>query len=89
MKNILRPKFTSLLLIAFVMSIFTATGARAQMPEIALTIAGNKLTAEVAASDPERMQGLMHRRMMPENKGMLFVFTNKWCLPTKSLINNS
>ena len=45
------------------------------MPEITLTISGQKLTAEVAASNPERMQGLMHRRMMPENRGMLFVFT--------------
>jgi len=48
---------------------------QAQMPEIPMRIAGNKLTAEVAATDPERMQGLMHRRMMPENRGMLFVFT--------------
>ena len=53
-----------------------ALSARAQMPEIPLSIAGHKLTAEVAATDPERMQGLMHRRMMPENRGMLFVFTN-------------
>jgi uncharacterized membrane protein (UPF0127 family) len=61
-----------LLVIAFVAVAFTA---RAQMPEITLTIAGQKLTVEVAASNPERMQGLMHRRMMPENRGMLFVFT--------------
>ncbi len=54
----------------------TTMAARAQMPEITLTIAGNKLTAEVAATNPERMQGLMHRRMMPENRGMLFVFTD-------------
>ena len=76
MKNFRCPNFAPLLLIAYVISAFTAVSARAQMPEIALTIAGNKLIAEVAASDPERMQGLMHRRMMPENKGMLFVFTN-------------
>ena len=42
---------------------------------VTATLSGNKLTAEVAANDPERMQGLMHRRMMPEHKGMLFVFT--------------
>jgi uncharacterized membrane protein (UPF0127 family) len=47
---------------------------RTPMPEITLTIAGHKLTAEVAANDPQRMQGLMYRRMMPENRGMLFVF---------------
>jgi len=33
-----------------------------------------QLTAEVAYTDPDRMQGLMHRRMLPENRGMLFVF---------------
>ena len=49
--------------------------APAQMPEITLAIGGQKLIAEVAASNPERMQGLMHRRMMPESRGMLFVFT--------------
>lgn len=53
-----------------------AMSARAQMPEITLTIAGHKLTAEVAATNPERTQGLMHRRMMPESRGMLFVFTD-------------
>lgn len=76
MKNFRPSIFVPLLLMAFVISAFTAANARAQMPEITLTIAGNKLTAEVAASDPERMQGLMHRRMMPENRGMLFVFTS-------------
>jgi len=49
-------------------------GARAAMPEITLTIGGNKLTVEVAYTDPDRMQGLMYRRMLPENRGMLFVF---------------
>ena len=65
----LRPLLLIVLAIA-------ALNARAQMPEITLTIAGHKLTAEVAATNPERMQGLMHRRMMPENRGMLFVFTD-------------
>jgi len=46
----------------------------AELPELTLSIAGNKLTAEVAATDPHRMTGLMHRRMMPEHRGMLFVF---------------
>lgn len=44
------------------------------LPEIPLTIKGQKITAEVAATDNTRMTGLMHRRMMPENRGMLFVF---------------
>lgn len=75
MKNTL-PKLPVRLLLGVVLA-FAALAARAQMPEITLTIGGHKLTAEVAASDPERMQGLMHRRMMPENRGMLFVFTQE------------
>ena len=45
-----------------------------QMPEIALAVNGHKLTAEVAYTDPARMQGLMYRRILPEDRGMLFVF---------------
>ena len=48
--------------------------AQSPLPEIPLSITGHKLTAEVAANDNARMTGLMHRRMMPENRGMLFVF---------------
>jgi uncharacterized membrane protein (UPF0127 family) len=48
--------------------------ARAELPETALTINGHKLTAEVASTDAHRSTGLMHRRMLPENRGMLFIF---------------
>ena len=48
----------------------------ADLPELTFSIAGHKLPAEVAATDVHRMTGLMHRRMMPENRGMLFVFTD-------------
>jgi hypothetical protein len=48
--------------------------ARADLPEIALTIGGHKVTVEVAHTEPARTQGLMHRRMLPEQRGMLFVF---------------
>jgi uncharacterized membrane protein (UPF0127 family) len=50
--------------------------AQAAMPQVELTINKHALTAEVAGNDTDRMQGLMHRRMLPENRGMLFVFTN-------------
>ncbi len=53
------------------------TGAAlAAMPQIELAIDKHTLTAEVAHTDPDRMQGLMHRRMLPESRGMLFVFPN-------------
>ncbi|MGA0023854.1 MAG: DUF192 domain-containing protein [Burkholderiales bacterium] len=50
--------------------------AQAAMPQIELAIGKHALTAEVAHTDADRMQGLMHRRMLPENRGMLFVFPN-------------
>jgi uncharacterized membrane protein (UPF0127 family) len=51
-----------------------AAPAAAQLPEVQLTIDGHALSAEVAATTETRSQGLMHRRMLPENRGMLFVF---------------
>lgn len=51
-----------------------APAVQAQSPPLLLAIRGQALTAEVANTDAARMQGLMHRRMLPENWGMLFVF---------------
>ena len=48
--------------------------ADAALPEITLEIKGHKVLAEVAATDSSRTTGLMQRRMMPEHRGMLFVF---------------
>lgn len=53
---------------------FTAGAVSAQQPEIALSVNGKHLTAEVAYTEAARMQGLMYRRMLPESRGMLFVF---------------
>ncbi len=52
----------------------TLACAQSVLPEIGLSIKGHRLIAEVAATDNSRTTGLMHRRMMPENRGMLFVF---------------
>jgi uncharacterized protein len=51
-----------------------ARAAETALPEITLSINKQTLTAEVAANDNSRTTGLMHRRMLPENRGMLFVF---------------
>ena len=53
-----------------------ASAACAELPQINLNVGSHKLTAEVAADDAQRSLGLMHRRMLPENRGMLFVFTD-------------
>jgi len=55
---------------------FACVSAQAAMPLLELNFGKHALTAEVASTDPDRMQGLMHRRMLPENRGMLFVFPN-------------
>ena len=58
---------------AIALGLCAGAGA-AELPEIPLTVSGHKLTVEVAANDEVRMQGLMHRRILPESRGMLFVF---------------
>ena len=59
-------------LAAFVFA--ASSAAAAELPQIPLAVGSHKLVAEVAATDAQRSTGLMHRRMLPENRGMLFVF---------------
>lgn len=61
-------------LIAAALLLARPGAARAELPEVALQVSGHQLTAEVASTEAERSRGLMHRRMLPENRGMLFVF---------------
>jgi uncharacterized membrane protein (UPF0127 family) len=42
-----------------------------------LRIAGHSLRAELAHTDETRIRGLMFRRQLPENQGMLFVYPDK------------
>ncbi|MCX8016927.1 MAG: DUF192 domain-containing protein [Rhodocyclaceae bacterium] len=44
------------------------------LPLIELTAGFHRIEAEVAATAPQRMQGLMQRRALPAQRGMLFVF---------------
>ena len=48
--------------------------AHAAMPRIELSAGIYRIDAEVAANQPDRSQGLMNRRNMAANQGMLFVF---------------
>jgi uncharacterized membrane protein (UPF0127 family) len=61
-------------LIAFAVAAAWTSSALADLPEVVLSVAGHKITVEVASTEPQRATGLMHRRMLPENRGMLFVF---------------
>lgn len=53
---------------------FSAANVSAQQPEITLSVNDQNLMVEVAHTEPARAQGLMHRRILPESRGMLFVF---------------
>lgn len=49
--------------------------AQTPMPVTELTVGMFRVEAEVAANDEHRMRGLMQRKAMATNHGMLFVFT--------------
>ena len=60
-------------LVFALMMLFT-TAAPAALPQIELTIGKHAASVEVAATGDTRATGLMHRRILPENNGMLFIF---------------
>lgn len=45
------------------------------LPVLELTAGFHRIEAEVASTSPARAQGLMHRKSMESQRGMLFVFT--------------
>ena len=52
-----------------------STPVLAQTPHMELSASFHRIEAEVAADEAGRTQGLMQRRSMLPNHGMLFVFT--------------
>lgn len=56
--------------------------AQESMPVIELTAGFHRIEAEVAARDDQRQTGLMNRRTMPSQRGMLFAFpvANTYCM---------
>lgn len=44
------------------------------LPRVKLTAGMHVIDAQVAATNEQRMTGLMHRKEMPQHEGMLFVF---------------
>ena len=56
--------------------------AQNSMPVMELSAGFHRIEAEVAASDQNRQVGLMNRKAMPQQRGMLFVFTqnNTHCM---------
>lgn len=70
----MRQLFSSLCLTVLLLS---TAHAQTPMPRMELTAGFYRIEAEVAANQKNRMQGLMHRRSMQANEGMLFVFTQE------------
>lgn len=60
-------------------ALLASVGAQAQssLPVIPLTTGIYAIQAEVASNDAAREKGLMFRKEMPANAGMLFVFDQK------------
>lgn len=56
--------------------------AQTAMPVVELTAGFHRIEAEVAATDQNRQTGLMQRKSMPAQRGMLFVFPqpNAYCM---------
>jgi uncharacterized membrane protein (UPF0127 family) len=56
-----------------------AAGVAAQdaMPVVELTAGFHRIEAEVAANDQNRQVGLMNRKAMPPQRGMIFVFAQE------------
>ena len=62
--------------VLFWLALLVSVGAQAQqqMPRMDLSVGMYRIDAEVAADQGNRMQGLMQRRSMAAQQGMLFVF---------------
>jgi hypothetical protein len=62
-----------------IVTLLTGCPARspAGLPIIGIQIEGNRVRAEVASSPEQRTRGLMYRRDLGEDEGMLFVYEDK------------
>lgn len=61
--------------LAFGLLVSVAVGAQASLPIVELSVGMHRIEAEVAHTDATRRVGLMNRESMPEQRGMVFVFT--------------
>jgi hypothetical protein len=68
-----RPGWRGLLLISLLLiSLFACAAAAGKT--IPLELGGETLHVELAITDAEQVRGLMYRKSMPEDAGMLFVY---------------
>jgi len=60
--------------LSFLLAMLLSAAARAELPVIQLSAGMHLIRAELADSMGARMEGLMHRKSMPQGSGMVFVF---------------
>jgi hypothetical protein len=65
------------MLLAALLSVASAQAQSPRPDTVQLTAGIHLITAEVAANDPTRTRGLMFRKSLPANHGMLFLFDRK------------
>ncbi len=73
MLSIFKKNFR-LTLLGLVMLIETFSIRAETLPQVQLQIGMHIIQAEVAANNESRMKGLMYRKSLQKNQGMLFVF---------------
>ena len=57
-----------------ILAVAIAGSAAAELPAVQLSTGMHLIRAEVANTMGTRMEGLMHRKSMPQGSGMVFVF---------------
>jgi uncharacterized protein len=67
-------KFLALAIAALAAACAIAQDAQMNLPRVKLNAGMHVIDAQVAATNEQRMTGLMHRKEMPQHEGMLFVF---------------
>jgi len=67
---------TAVLVSVFCLVSISPGSGRAELPTLQLTAGMHLIRAEVADTPPARMQGLMFRKTLGQNEGMLFVFAD-------------
>jgi len=65
------------IVLAVLLVLSAAVASAQQQPMVELTAGFHRIEAEAAANNAARMQGLMQRKSMPAQRGMLFVFEHR------------
>jgi uncharacterized membrane protein (UPF0127 family) len=73
-KHRLKPLFAHLLVVLTLAAPGMVFAQNVRFASTTLQAGMHLITAEVADDNPKRMQGLMYRRELPGNNGMVFVF---------------